>query len=57
MKNLIEVLNESSNTIRMYMGPWPEKKWDGGFITTDSKTAAESQRIFKRNLICMEVFY
>ena len=44
MKNLIEVLNESTDTIRMYMGPWPEKNWDGGFITTDSKTAAEYRK-------------
>lgn len=44
MKSIIEKINESSNEIRMYMGPWPEKKWDGGFITTDSKTAAEYRK-------------
>lgn len=44
MKSLIDKLNEGSNEVRMYMGPWPEKNWEGGFITTDSKTAAEYRK-------------
>ena len=44
MKSLIEKINEGSNEVRMYMGPWPEKNWEGGFITTDSKTATEYRK-------------
>ena len=44
MKSLFEKINEAGQDITMYMGPWPEKKWDGGFITTDSKTAAEYRK-------------
>lgn len=40
MKTLNSYITES-NEVRMYMGPWPEKNWDGGWITTDSKTASE----------------
>ena len=43
MKTLNSYITES-NEVRMYMGPWPEKNWDGGWITTDSKTASEYRK-------------
>lgn len=45
MKSLYEsIVNEANQDITMYMGPWPEKKWDGGYITTDAKTANEYRK-------------
>ena len=38
------MFESSDNTVRMYMGPWPEKNWEGGYIATDSKTAAEYRK-------------
>jgi hypothetical protein len=48
MKSLKEILEsqaeDKNGTVRMYMGPWPEKEWEGGFITTTSKIAAEYRK-------------
>jgi len=49
MKDIVTYINENkaenpNGTIRTYMGPWPEKEWEGGFITTDEKTASEYRK-------------
>lgn len=39
-----KIFESADNTVRMYMGPWPEKNWDGGCIVTDPKTAIEYRK-------------
>jgi len=46
MRTLNSYITES-NEVTMYMGPWPEKNWEGGWITTDPKTASEYNKYQK----------